>query len=236
MHQSPHAPAAISSSTRHGRPSGCSTNAWRQRWACRCAGGGRLTPVAVANACSSSRATSGAVRLEMIARPRHRGVHDPGLRPGRALRLARITGRPGQRALGPAAHLGADVDRLVERHHCGPARRHPHLGQVPERAAVGPEQRECLRRRHGHRHGIEKPVLAARVGLQFPAALALQQLVHADAGLQFDGTRHRSHRGAHAGHADVPFLDRRVPCSGRPRGCAAATAAAPRRARRPRRT
>jgi hypothetical protein len=42
--------------------------------------------------------------------------------------------------------------------------------QVPEGAAVGTEQRECLRR--GHRHGdrVEDVVLAARIGAQFVTA------------------------------------------------------------------
>jgi hypothetical protein len=151
------------------------------------------------------------VGLESLPRPRDRGVHHPAVQARRTTGLARVACGPRERALRPAAHVGAHVDGLVERKHAGPARGHAHLVQVTERAAVRPEQGQRLGGRHGHGDRVEGVVLPPRVGLQFPAALALDDLVDADAALQVDVARHRSDGGAHAGLADVPVVDRCVP-------------------------
>ena len=204
-------PRAISSSTRQGRPSGCSTSAWRQRCAAmydgarqRRADGLARTP-ATAGARPPAQSSSRCSRdqVEDAWTTQHCGRRS---RPG----LLRVAGGPGERPLRPAARLGAEVERPVEREHAGPAGRHAHLGEVAEGAAVRAEQRRRLRGRDGDGDGAEDLVLPARVGLQFPAALA-RAAVRAP-------TRRSGSRGC--GQADAPA-----------RSCPACRSTSPRSAR-----
>ncbi len=100
-------------------------------------------------------AASVCIQIDVLARPSGRRVHHPALRLVRAARLARVARGPDDRSAGPAARIGARVDRRIEREHAGPARRHPHVGDVPKRAAMRTEQRICLRCGHRDRHGTK---------------------------------------------------------------------------------
>ena len=176
-----------------------------RRW---CTGAGSLRPMrprtpAAAAARLPPRRVRGAARDQPddACTTQHCGCARP-------FRLARIAGRPDDRALGPAPRVRANVDRRVEGEHAGPARRHPHVGEVLERAAMRAQQRMRLRRRHGDRDGAKSHVLPAGVGLQLPAALARDEFVDGDAALDVDVARERPHQRAHAWLADPPVFDR----------------------------
>ncbi len=135
-------------------------------------------------------------------------MQHPALRRVRTARLARVARRPDDRSAGPASRIGACVDRWIESEHASPARCHPHFRDVLERAAMRTQQRKCLRCRYCDRHGAKAHVLPARVGLQFPAALARDQFVDRDAAMDLDVARERSHQRTHARLADPPVFDR----------------------------
>ena len=208
MHQSPHAPAVISSSTRHVNrrlfDQGVAPSMRRdvrrrgQRQADRLREG--LQQQCAASCASSSRCSRG---------PGGGRVDDPALRPSQAARACcELQAAQANRALRPATRFGAEVERPVEREHAGPARRHAHVRDVAEGPAVRTEQRRGLRGRDRHRDRAEHLVLPTRNRSAIPSRAGRAGVRARRRRLDLEVARERAHQRAHAGRADPPFVDR----------------------------
>ena len=138
-------------------------------------------------------------------------MNDPAAAIRRSSGLAALARGERERALRPAKHVAVDGKPALERHHQGPARRHLHGYQVTEGATVWREERQGLGSRHGHHYCVVRAESPRGVGLELPAVLAPQELVHERARLERESARKRAHETAHSGSADVPVLDRRIP-------------------------
>ena len=127
-----------------------------------------------ANSCSSRRAASVRIDLEVLARPCRRGVHHPALRSARGRsgllesQAAQMIGPVVQRRASAPASIGGSNANIA-----GPARRHPHVGEVTgTQRPCGPSSVSACGAGTATATASKITVLPAGVGLQFPAALA----------------------------------------------------------------